>query len=53
MTRPRLCVRSVYYNGLDGSAQQALRAAAGSHESDGDDGYKGGRVALPGLDSQR
>ena len=54
MTRPPLCVRSVMSNGLDDSAKQALRAAAGSHESDGSvyGGYKGGRVALPCLDSQ-
>ena len=43
-------MRSVDYNRLDDSAEQALRAAAGSHESDGIYGYKGGRVALPFLD---
>ena len=52
MTRPPLCVRRLARNGLDGSAQQALRAAAGSQKSDGYDGYKGGRVALPYLDDQ-
>ena len=53
MTRPPpLGVRSVGHNGLDDSARQALRAAAGSHESDGEGGYKGGRVALPNLEFQ-
>ena len=52
MTRPPLCVRSVGGNGLDDSAKQALRAAAGSQESDGHGGYKGGRVELPDLDDQ-
>jgi len=45
-------VRSVEGNGLDDSAKQALRAAAGSHESDGSRGYKGGRVKLPYLEIQ-
>ena len=40
MTRPPLCVRSVGVNGLDASAKEALRAAAGS------------RVKLYGLDFQ-
>ena len=52
MSRPPLGVRSVQGQGLDDSAKQALRAAAGSHESDGRRGYKGGRVALPELDYQ-
>ena len=52
MTRPPLCARRVYGNELDDSARQALRAAAGSHKSDGDRGYKGGRVKLPRLDAQ-
>ena len=52
MTRPPLCVRSVRHNGLDGSARQALRAAAGSRKSDGHYGYEGGRVELPDLDRQ-
>ena len=52
MIRPPLCARRLNANGLDGSAQQALRAAAGSHESDGFGGYKGGRVELPFLDNQ-
>ena len=52
MIRPPLCVRRLFDNGLDDSAKQALRAAAGSHESDGSGGYKGGRVALPELDYQ-
>ena len=52
MTRPPLCVRSLGGNRLDDSAQQALRAAAGSHEPDGRLGYKGGRVKLYGLDIQ-
>ena len=52
MTRPPLCARRLAINGLDDSAKQALRAAAGSQEDDGDHGYKGGRVALPYLDYQ-
>ena len=45
-------MRSVNLNDLDDSDKQALRAAAGSHKSDGDGGYKGGRVKLRGLDKQ-
>ena len=45
-------MRSVNSNGLDDSAKQALRAAAGSHEYDGARGYKGGRVELPDLNNQ-
>ena len=52
VTCPPLCARRLQNNGLDDSAKQALRAAAGSHESDGEGGYKGGRVELPNLDYQ-
>jgi hypothetical protein len=51
-TNTSLKVLHVDHNGLDGSARQALRAAAGSRKSDGHYGYEGGRVALPRLDNQ-
>ena len=52
VSRPPLCARRLCGNELDDSAQQAVRAAAGSHESDDFSGYKGGRVELPFLDGQ-